>query len=166
MCASKTKRGNDCPYRAKSQYNGQWYCQKHLRVNKSTEECSICFVDMCDKRDRIELSCGHFFHIRCLSQCHKATCPLCRKQFSSSESYAIFKSTVTKPIFHSLFNLPTDFHGLLVNLFRSTLLLSQRGRWYLEIVYTFVTVFENYTKDINAFSTAFEYFIFSIQNQP
>lgn len=146
MCCSKTAKGQNCSFLGSFEYNGNYYCKKHLRVLKSKEECCICFCNMDDKKDNIELNCGHFFHIRCLSQCQKAICPLCRVQFVPMESYRIFKSTVVKPIAHSIFAFNSNNHGILFGMIRSLINISSKGQWYMETIFAIICSFESFTK--------------------
>lgn len=158
-CCSNTKNGLECKFIGKHQYNGQFYCGKHLKMSKATDECAICYVNMDDKKDRIELSCGHYFHIRCLSQCQKANCPFCRKTFLPTESYRIFKSTVIKPFSYAMFGLSLEQHAPFFTALRYFVNIAQKGGWYVEVMLRFTYFFYNYNKDLNKFSDAFERFI-------
>jgi hypothetical protein len=162
-CNGNIKNGKECCFTGKHEYNGEYYCTKHLKVTKANDECSICYVNMDDSKDRIELSCGHFFHIRCLSMC-KANCPLCRKKFLPTESYKIFKSTVVKPISFAIFGLPLEQHPSFFTSLRYFIGVAQKGSWYIEVMLRFTTTFYNYTKDLNIFAEAFERFLCDIQN--
>lgn len=144
-CCWRTKKGTECSFKGKKEYNGNYYCQKHLRVMKSKEECSICFMDM-DKKDTIELACGHFFHIRCLSQCQKADCPLCRTTFLPPESYRIYKSNVIKPLARSVFAFTSNYHSIIFGMFKNVLNVCSRGQWYIETLYALISSFETFIK--------------------
>ena len=42
------------------------------------QDCSIC-LEIIKKNDKIyKLNCGHIFHVTCLNQWNKNTCPYCR----------------------------------------------------------------------------------------
>jgi len=62
-----------------------WTCGRHLQ--KSLPECSICMSSMKKKQEK-QLSCGHVFHVKCLSTWeHKnryPTCPVCRTVYFAS----------------------------------------------------------------------------------
>lgn len=146
-CCWTTLKNKECSFKGTIEYCGKYYCKKHLTVMKAHEECSICLCDMGDKKDTAQLACGHFFHVRCLSQCQKAVCPLCRTQFSPVECYRIFKSTVIKPIAHSVFAFSCNCHGLIFSMYRSIVSISGRGNWYLETLYTIIIAFENLAKN-------------------
>lgn len=38
--------------------------------------CAICLTEV---SNRSALECGHIFHLRCIEQWNKQTCPMCRK---------------------------------------------------------------------------------------
>ena len=167
MCCSKTGKGKPCSFIGSFEYNGNYYCKKHLRVFKSKEECCICYCDMDDKKDNIELNCGHFFHIKCLSQCQKAVCPLCRVQFLPFESYRIFKSNVVKPLAHSVFAFNSSTHWSLFGMFRSIVNIASQGQWCMETILFLICSFENYIKHPehrDDFIRNLENFITQIQN--
>lgn len=123
-----------CSYHGKHIYNGQSYCGKHLQVIKSQEECSICLNPMTVKAQRVKLSCGHYFHIKCLEQCQKAECPMCRSTFTIGEAYTIYERTVVKPIVNRIFKMPKDVHGALFNNIRFCIELCEKGDWYVSLI--------------------------------
>jgi hypothetical protein len=43
-------------------------------------ECSICY-ELLNMQVPVILGCKHVFHVSCLKQCVKNTCPLCRREF-------------------------------------------------------------------------------------
>ncbi len=45
----------------------------------NSDNCPICLEIM--TKPQI-LSCGHVFHLHCISQCLSPLCPLCRKKFN------------------------------------------------------------------------------------
>lgn len=57
------------------------YIQKYpntIIADCSLEDCSIC-LEIIKKNDKIyKLNCGHIFHVTCLNQWNKNTCPYCR----------------------------------------------------------------------------------------
>ena len=120
-----TMKGEQCRFRANNQYNGGHYCGKHLCVVKSTEDCAVCLSEMRTSASRIRLSCGHYFHIGCLSQVTKAECPLCRKQFDPRESMKVFDRTVVKPIFEEIFENDISTQSVVINVVRSVVRLSR-----------------------------------------
>ena len=83
------------------------YCIRHLYDIRRTEDCSICLseLDVADA-DTILLQCGHLFHFKCIANCKKPLCPLCRKQLVAEESVLVFNDTVIKPLMLRMYRLP------------------------------------------------------------
>jgi hypothetical protein len=83
------------------------YCLRHLYDIRRTEDCSICLseLDVADA-DTILLQCGHLFHYKCIGNCKKPLCPLCRKQLTAEESVLVFNDTVIKPLMLRIYGLP------------------------------------------------------------
>lgn len=52
-------------------------------VKKKINECSICLMKIKSKTKEKKLSCGHFFHAKCIRQwsLYNKTCPNCRTTF-------------------------------------------------------------------------------------
>lgn len=81
--------------------NGKYYCKVHLKQSyvqnslKSTKRtrktfcpkigdtrCSICLEDVV-LDDDAGLECGHWGHLSCIKQMHRALCPLCKHVISN-----------------------------------------------------------------------------------
>ena len=120
-CCHLTVLGQHCPYNATHLYENKPYCGRHLNYIKSHEECCICFSDMDKKKERIRLSCGHYFHKSCLGNCEKQECPLCRKSFIADDSYKIFQDTYIKALFMDVFSFKTTIQNFLITGFNTLL---------------------------------------------
>lgn len=140
-------KNETCSFRGKHEFENEWYCKTHYNFLKSRDECSICFNQMTDTKNRIRLSCGHFFHKTCLSHCHKAECPLCRKAFEPEESVHIFSQTVIKPLMVDLFALPMSTQVFAINSMRSINSLAHISEWHASTMYQLVTIFSKHTNN-------------------
>lgn len=96
-CCKMTSRGKACPFMSKHEYDGEQLCGMHLKAVKATEDCSIC-LDPMSSHGRIKLTCGHYFHKECLSQCKVSKCPQCRGGISSDECLTIFRKSKIDPL--------------------------------------------------------------------
>jgi hypothetical protein len=88
-CQEITNKGKKCCYKAKHNYENKLLCSKHLKTNKSKEDCPICFEPMTHKKVD---ACGnsHYYHIDCLSKCNKyGECPTCKNVISNTTSIKI-----------------------------------------------------------------------------
>ena len=57
--------------------NGIYYKDKHIQ-----EECAICLDKI---NDNISLlKCSHIFHGKCLDKWYNKTCPICRKEITTT----------------------------------------------------------------------------------
>lgn len=56
------------------------------KANDKEVDCAICM----EKVYRLMLSCGHSFHLTCLSNINDDKCPMCRHQLSNEEYEYIF----------------------------------------------------------------------------
>lgn len=85
LCGHKTKSGHLC----KNSKN----CHLH-RDSAQETMCSICLNPVRKTRGSRELSCGHLYHTKCISQwrddAHRNTCPVCRKNFDMSRYRVTF----------------------------------------------------------------------------
>jgi len=133
-CCYVIKNGNPCPFNGKHNYEDKYYCGKHLHMVKAREECSICYNSMEQKALRMKLCCGHYFHKKCLAQCHKAECPLCRTSFTVGESYAIYQETVIEPISKSIFCMSKNVHAIVFNCVRMSISICEKGDWYINML--------------------------------
>lgn len=82
-------------------------CGTHRNVQHSVEDCPICFLVLRDSK-RLKLSCGHVFHINCLSKCVKRECPLCRTRISPADCCVVYKDTIIDPLTRMIFNLSEE----------------------------------------------------------
>jgi hypothetical protein len=90
-CQETTKTGQKCKFKAQHNYENKLLCTKHLKCNKSKEDCPICFEPMKDKKVD---ACGknHFYHVNCLAKCQKyGECPTCKENISLSTAAQINK---------------------------------------------------------------------------
>lgn len=80
-CSALCINGNCCPYNARHSLDEKRYCNIHYEKLRTKEEtCSIC-LDKLSSRARTKISCGHFFHVKCITNWvrqDKDTCPNCR----------------------------------------------------------------------------------------
>ena len=101
-CTYKSVKGHMCPNYVKHTYNGQMVCNVHLNTLKANEECTICISPMTNPQERIKLTCGHYFHEECLSNCIKTECPICRREMQSMERQRVYIPKMAKafaPVF-------------------------------------------------------------------
>lgn len=101
ICSNKR-----CESVGKHIYDGHALCDKHLMITKSKEPCSICFEKMTRESERIQLTCGHFFHTECLGCSKAATCPYCRGEITPGECFKVFQESQIKPLMMKVFALP------------------------------------------------------------
>lgn len=105
-----------------------WLCGTHKNVQQSEEDCPICFLVLKDSK-RIKLSCGHLFHIKCLSKCVKRECPLCRKRISPADCCVIYKDTVIEPLIKLIFNLSEESQQRIVTGITHLTHLTHKSEW-------------------------------------
>jgi hypothetical protein len=92
-----------------SSNTGKNLCIHHLYNIRKSDDCAICLGEMCaNARDVFLLSCGHMFHVDCLSDCKKPMCPMCRKQFTPEEATLLYYPKIIQPLAIKLFSLPTQ----------------------------------------------------------
>jgi len=168
-CCHLTSRGQPCGLNAYHIYENKPYCGMHLNYIKAHEECCICFCDMNKRKDRIKLSCGHYFHKSCLGKCDKQQCPLCRSSYIPDDSYEIFKDTYIKAFFMDVFSFTSSIQSSLIDGFNTLLNIAciseiDRCDSRLSLVNGFLTLYEKVdisSRDINnlfsTIHTAFEY---------
>lgn len=85
-----------------------FFCSLAMHKNHVQEEalreCSICFELLEPATKNIRISCGHVFHLECITawnnqRISQPTCPLCRRVFSltvNTESKSMFELCVKK----------------------------------------------------------------------
>lgn len=115
-CQEINYSGTKCKYKAKHIYENKFLCTKHLKSNKSKEDCPICFEQMKDKK--ID-ACGnnHYYHINCLANCHKyGECPTCKENILLS-SAAKINEEADKYRRNCLYLLPLNTHKTINILF-------------------------------------------------
>ena len=80
-CNAICKNGFRCPYLSRTTLEGRRYCRIHYNYfSIKNETCSICLESL-SCRAKISISCGHNFHVKCLTNWarqDKDTCPNCR----------------------------------------------------------------------------------------
>lgn len=144
-CCFTTAKGTQCPFAGKNEYDTHFYCQKHLRIVRSTEDCPICFMPMLSKKTKIRLTCGHYFHIGCLSQCNKAECPICRSQLAANIAYKVYKVNVVKPIIGDIFSMAKELHGYAFSCIRSICSIVSKGAFHASLILEVVTQFDKFS---------------------
>lgn len=116
-------------------FNGKHVCNYHIHQYRKNDECSICLDTMSmDERELYVISCGHMFHLSCLSKTFKPLCPLCRKQMTPTEATHIYYNTVIEPISMKLYSLPSSSIKYVLQAFEMVLHIatnSQDGGWYV-----------------------------------
>lgn len=88
-------------------HNGKFLCFGHLISAKRQDECSICFNKLTDG-NVILLTCGHMFHVDCMSSCRTPQCPLCRQQLEPAEAVATVGKKYIDKLAINLYSLPVD----------------------------------------------------------
>ncbi|NDC95544.1 hypothetical protein EBZ38_05035 [bacterium] len=126
-CEHMNVRGLPCKFKGKVTYEGRCYCAKHLQVVKSMEECVVCLCEMTESKDRIKLSCGHYFHRSCLSHVEKAECPLCRTVFTADECVRVFEKTVIRPMLMEIFSKTLVVQTTLMDTIKSLIKISRNS---------------------------------------
>lgn len=96
-----------CGGTAYGKHDGRLYCLHHLLMVKQNEECAICLCDMRND-NKILLSCGHMFHVNCLSECREPECPLCRRQLAPAEALGTMGRKHMEQIGNELYSLPKE----------------------------------------------------------
>lgn len=119
-CTFVNEKGRGCVCKSKHLYDGKNLCDRHLAYVKSREPCSICLEPMARTGERIQLSCGHFFHMGCLSQCKTPLCPYCRAPMEPMEACKVFHETKVRPLMERVYGMrnPHMALGLLDKLMR------------------------------------------------
>lgn len=87
--------------------NGKHLCLGHLISSKKQEDCSICYNELTDG-NVVLLTCGHMFHLDCMSTCRTPQCPLCRKQLEPAEAVATVGKKYIDKLATQLYALPVD----------------------------------------------------------
>lgn len=67
--------------------------QEKLDINNCCICCETCMTELC------ALSCGHVFHLKCISSWleHKSSCPICKVKSSEKKmTKLIFEAKITK----------------------------------------------------------------------
>ena len=140
-------------------YNSKLYCGTHLNVVKSREECSICLCEMHTDKERIKLSCGHFFHLYCLEQCHSAECPLCRKPFVPHQAYKIFQNVFIKPFMDTIFSLPKNTQFSVIHSIKIIVGLGTAFPWCIKYLGQIIHLFNKFINNQELLERAFEAFV-------
>lgn len=94
-----------CGGKAYGKHDGKHLCLHHLVSVKQREDCVICFSSMSSEHS-ILLTCGHMFHVECLSCCRLSECPLCRRQLVPEEAIATVGKKYIDSIAVKLYSLP------------------------------------------------------------
>lgn len=86
QCAHVTKSGHRCKRQCKGEGNK---CTQHTQYT-----CPVCF-EVITKKDRMELTCKHAFHRKCIIQWYveSNTCPVCRIP-QKNDDFVLFKAMV------------------------------------------------------------------------
>ncbi|NBU34198.1 hypothetical protein EB118_08785 [bacterium] len=125
VCQHITQSGTPCKYVSKTVYDGKHLCKRHLDVVKSVEDCALCLCDMGQRKNKIRLHCGHYFHLTCLSHVQKAECPLCRSVMSAQECILVFDKTVIKPVLTEVFSTNLSTQDAIWNIIKSLIKMSK-----------------------------------------
>lgn len=67
------------------------------------------------------------FHIKCLGQCKKPLCPLCRKQLKAEESVGVFGETIIQPLMLRVYGLPVKSVEYVLKAMDLVVTLATRG---------------------------------------
>lgn len=59
----------------------------------SQEKCAICLEENLNMTNKTTLQCQHEFHKTCINQYYGTSCPICKKEFITSNIYYINKNT-------------------------------------------------------------------------
>lgn len=115
--------------------NGKHVCIYHMYQKNRNDECSICLNSMnTDGKDLFILSCGHMFHVDCLSKAVQPLCPLCRKQFTPIEANYVFYQTVIEPLTSRLYEMPVESIKYCLQAFDLVLCIAKQchdGAWFV-----------------------------------
>lgn len=116
ICQALCKNGNRCSHPFRVSYNNSLYCKRHYNMVKKAEEvCCIC-LDGMDSGVNHKLSCGHLYHLKCLTKwCEqgKDNCPMCRTPMDTN-SLIKLNSGVLNQIGTMVYSLPTEHRQLML----------------------------------------------------
>jgi hypothetical protein len=111
-----------------SSNTGKNLCIYHLYNMRKSDDCAICLGEMCENdKDLFLLSCGHMFHVDCLSNCKKPECPICRKQFLPEEATSLYYPKIIQPLAIKLFSLPAQSIEYVLSTFEIVLTVARFG---------------------------------------
>lgn len=80
-----TTNGIKCRKRCSKNSLNEMYCKLHCEAYKFNppDECSICMEEL--KAGEEPLSCGHWFHSKCMRNWNTPSCPICRTALSPED---------------------------------------------------------------------------------
>lgn len=119
------KCGNQACFR----HNNHDICLYHLYLFKKNDDCCICLEDMTGDKELIVLSCGHMFHLECLSNTLNPSCPLCRTQMNKKEASIVFHSSIIEPFRNELFSLPLGSLKYVLLMIDMIIYIGKRGEY-------------------------------------
>lgn len=133
-CSFVTTKGSPCRFKGRHEYDGKCLCERHHKHMKATEPCVICLDDMTSTRGRIQLSCGHYYHVACLGQVRSSTCPQCRVPLTPNECLEVFRGTQTDPLMMRFYTeVPTVDHGATMRLMNRLITIVSRTSRVVEL---------------------------------
>lgn len=127
-CMHQKKDGRVCTRFAK--YNLEFFpvCGTHHNLIQKQDDCAVC-LDTISSHKSIKLSCGHWFHINCLTRCMKRECPLCRKKICPEECCQVFDDNLIKPLVKEIFAHTDEQQSRLFNGISLLLAMEKKSEW-------------------------------------
>lgn len=127
-CMYHKKDGNICTRYAKFNLESFPVCGTHHNLTKQQDDCAIC-LDTLNSKKSIKLSCGHWFHIDCLTNCVRRECPLCRKKLSVEDCCTVFDTKLIKPLVKEIFSQTDEQQSRIVDGISLLLATEKKSQW-------------------------------------
>jgi hypothetical protein len=123
--------------------NNKYYCDKHINIYKyeKPDECVICSETILYNQE-VPLSCGHWFHFKCLKKCNKMECPMCRKYYNNEEIEMIYELIFLpfrERVQEGQYTNENNIYNFQLKIPRKIVISDIYGLAYVEIMYLEVT---------------------------